>query len=74
MVRILKEWEFVERIWTKLRDNGYEVDDADIMISFMTIREQENLLTLDRDFQLIKNVVNLDVVEGLFLRFLPSQK
>ncbi len=56
MVRILKEWEFLERIWAKLRDNGYEVNYADIMISAMTIREQENLLTLDKTSSLSRTL------------------
>ena len=56
-----RDSEISARIWARLRANGYEVNDADIMISAVTIREQENLLTLNRDFQLIKDVANLDV-------------
>jgi len=48
-------------IWASLKSKGYEVNDADIMISAVSIREQEKLLTLDRDFELIKAVAELDV-------------
>lgn len=48
-------------IWASLRDKGYEVNDADIMISAISIREHEKLLTLDNDFGLIKTVAELDV-------------
>ncbi|WP_457590496.1 type II toxin-antitoxin system VapC family toxin, partial [Geoglobus sp.] len=54
-----RDSEISARIWARLRANGYEVNDADIMISAVTIREQENLLTLNRNFQLIKDVANL---------------
>ncbi len=48
-------------IWAKLRERGYEVSDADIMISAISIREEEKLITLDRDFEYIRNVAELDV-------------
>ena len=48
-------------IWARLRERGYEVSDADIMISAISIREEERLITLDRDFEYIRNVAELDV-------------
>ena len=48
-------------IWARLRERGYEVSDADIMISAISIREEEKLITLDRDFEYIRNVAELDV-------------
>lgn len=48
-------------IWARLRERGYEVNDADIIISAISMREHEKLLTLDRDFELIRTVAELDV-------------
>jgi len=40
---------------------GYDVSDADIIISAVAIRQHEKLITLDRDFELIREVPKLDV-------------
>ena len=46
-------------IWARLREKGYELSDADIMISAISIREQEKLVTLGRDFEFAKNLQSL---------------
>ena len=56
-----KDSEVSAMIWAKLREKGYELSDADIMISAISIRENEKLITLDRDFELIRSVAELDV-------------
>ncbi len=56
-----RDSEVSAMIWAKLRERGYEVSDADIMISAISIREEEKLITLDRDFEYIRNVAELDV-------------
>jgi predicted nucleic acid-binding protein len=49
-------------IWAKLKAEGISISDADIMISAICIRNGEKLLTLDRDFEMIKRVhENFDV-------------
>lgn len=57
----VKDAEISAIIWARLRDKGYEVNEADIMISAISMREHEELLTLDKDFELIKTVAELDV-------------
>jgi len=56
-----KDSELSATIWARLRGRGYEVNDADIMISAIAIREQEKLITLDKDFEFIRDVTELDV-------------
>jgi hypothetical protein len=56
-----KDSEISAMIWAKLREKGYELNDADIMISAVSIRENEKLVTLDRDFEYISRVSELDV-------------
>ena len=56
-----KDSEISAMIWAKLREKGYELNDADIMISAVSIRENEKLVTLDRDFEYIGRVSELDV-------------
>ncbi len=56
-----KDSEISAEIWARLRERGYAVNDADIMISSIAIREHERLLTTDRDFELIREVSELDV-------------
>lgn len=56
-----KDSEISAMIWAKLREKGYELNDADIMISAVSIRENEKLVTLDRDFEHISSVSELDV-------------
>ncbi len=56
-----KDSEVSATIWAKLREKGYELSDADIMISAISIRENEKLITLDRDFGFIRSVAELDV-------------
>ncbi len=56
-----KDSEISAMIWARLREKGYEASDVDIMISAISIRTQEKLLALDRDFEFIKNVTELDV-------------
>ena len=49
-------------IWAKLKAEGLGINDADIMISAICIRNEEKLLTLDKDFEMIKRVhENFDV-------------
>jgi len=43
-------------IWAKLKDKGYEVSDAVVMISAICIRSKERLITLEDDFKLIREV------------------
>lgn len=57
----VKDAEISAIIWARLRDKGYEVNEADIMISAISMREHEELLTLDKDFELTKMVAELDV-------------
>jgi predicted nucleic acid-binding protein len=57
----VRDAEISAIIWAKFSDNGCEVNDADIMISAISMREDERLLTMDRDFDLIKAVAELDV-------------
>jgi len=56
-----RDSEVSAMIWAKLRERGYEVSDADIMSSAISIREGDKLMTLDRDFEYIRNVAELDV-------------
>ncbi len=56
-----KDAEISATLWARLRERGYEVNDADIMISAVSMRVYEKLLTLDRDFELIRAVAELDV-------------
>ncbi|WP_456368904.1 type II toxin-antitoxin system VapC family toxin [Geoglobus sp.] len=56
-----KDSEISTRLWAELKEKGYDVNDADIMISAVAIREHERLLTLDSDFELIRHVSELDV-------------
>lgn len=56
-----KDSEISAKIWAKLKEKGYDVNDADIMISAVAIRQHEKLITLDRDFELIREVSKLDV-------------
>ncbi|AKG91523.1 putative nucleic acid-binding protein, contains PIN domain [Geoglobus ahangari] len=56
-----RDSEISARIWAKLRENGLEINDADIMISAIAIRENEKLLTLDRDFEIIGRFLELEV-------------
>ena len=49
-------------IWAKLKAEGLGINDADIMISAICIRNEEKLLTIDKDFEMIKRVhENFDV-------------
>lgn len=56
-----KDSEVSATIWAKLREKGYELSDADVMISAISIRENEKLITLDRDFEFIRDVIEFDV-------------
>ncbi len=53
----LEDAETASEIWARLRASGVEVNDADVMISAVSVRRGEKLLTLDRDFERIKEVV-----------------
>lgn len=44
-----------------MRRKVIEVDDADIMIPAIALREREKLVTLDRDFEFIRDVSGIDV-------------
>jgi hypothetical protein len=54
-------------IWAKLRAEGVAINDADVMISSICIRNGERLVTLDADFRKIKEVYNKFEVEVLRL-------
>jgi len=43
-----------------LKEEGYDVNDADIIISATVIRQHEKLITLDIDFEFIREVSKLD--------------
>ena len=52
-------------IWAKLREKGITISDADILIASICIRNNEKLLTLDTDFEKIKEVYDDFEVEVL---------
>ncbi len=41
-----------------MKEEGYDVNDADIIISAIVIRQHEKLITLDIDFEFIKRCLN----------------
>lgn len=43
-------------IWSKLREKGTPVSDADILIASISLRHEEVLVSLDMDFQKIREV------------------
>ena len=43
-------------VWAKLKERGTLINDADIMIASICIKNKERLLTLDRDFKKIEEV------------------
>ncbi len=43
-------------LWSKLRERGVPVNDADILIASIALRLGEVLVSLDEDFQKIKEV------------------
>lgn len=49
-------------IWGAMKSKGIEVSDADIMIASVCISNGEKLLTLDRDFERIREVRDFDIV------------
>ncbi|BFI73685.1 hypothetical protein YN1_6720 [Nanoarchaeota archaeon] len=54
------------KIWAKLKINGIEINDADIIIAAMCINRKEKLLTSDKDFEKIKNIYkdfNVEIIE-----------
>lgn len=56
----MRDAEISAAIWARLKEKGYEVNDADVMIAAICVRENEKLLTLDEDFELIRAVTELD--------------
>lgn len=50
-------------IWSKLKERGVHVNDADILIASISLRLGEALVSLDEDFMRIKEVEpNLELV------------
>ena len=43
-------------LWSKLRERGTPVNDADILIASISLRLEDVLVSLDEDFQKIKEV------------------
>ncbi len=43
-------------LWSKLREKGTLVNDADILISSISLRREETLVSLDEDFRRIREV------------------
>ena len=43
-------------LWSKLRERETSVNDADILIASISLRLEETLVSLDKDFQRIKEV------------------
>jgi len=43
-------------LWSKLRERGTSVNDADILIASISLRRGDVLVSLDEDFQRIKEV------------------
>ncbi|MEM1985729.1 MAG: type II toxin-antitoxin system VapC family toxin [Nitrososphaeria archaeon] len=52
----LEDARIASYIWAKLKEKGMIVNDADIMISSICIRNKEKLLTLDKDYDKIKSI------------------
>lgn len=52
-------------IWARLREKGETVSDADILIASICSRNGEKLLTLDEDYEKIRNVYEKLEVEIL---------
>ncbi|MEM0053389.1 MAG: type II toxin-antitoxin system VapC family toxin [Nitrososphaeria archaeon] len=53
-------------IWAKLKEKGMIVNDADILIASICIGNKEKLLTLDKDYDKIKNVyekIDLEILD-----------
>lgn len=48
--------KFSASIWAKLKDKGIEVSDAVVMISAICLRSKEKLITLEKDFEHIKEI------------------
>ena len=61
----LEDAKIASYIWAKLREKGMMVNDADILISAVCVRIKEKLLTLDSDYEKIKNVYEKIDVEIL---------
>lgn len=53
-------------IWAKLKEKGLIVNDADILIASISIKNREKLLTLDKDYEKIKNIyekIELEILD-----------
>jgi predicted nucleic acid-binding protein len=54
-------------IWARLKEKGKTASDADILIASICISNKEKLLTLDEDYEQIKNVyekLEVNVLKG----------
>ncbi|MEM3384414.1 MAG: hypothetical protein QW738_05480 [Nitrososphaeria archaeon] len=52
----LEDARIASYIWAKLKEKGMIVNEADILIVSICIGNKEKLLTLDKDYDKIKNV------------------
>ncbi|MEM2661311.1 MAG: type II toxin-antitoxin system VapC family toxin [Nitrososphaeria archaeon] len=52
----LEDARIASYIWAKLKEKGMIVNDAEIMIASICIRNKEKLLTLDKDYDKIKSI------------------
>lgn len=51
------ELKISANIWAKLKEKGLDVNDSVVMISASCITRKEKLITLDKDFKHVKDVV-----------------
>ena len=51
-----EEGRIASYLWAKLKEKGITISDADVMISAICISSGEKLMTLDNDFEKIKEV------------------
>ncbi len=58
-----EEGKIASYLWTRLREKGVTISDADVMISAVCIGNEEKLVTLDTDFDRIKEVYDRFEVE-----------
>lgn len=62
----LEDARIASYIWAKLKEKGMIVNDADIMIASICIRNKEKLLTLDKDYDKIKSIyekIDLEILD-----------
>ncbi len=64
----LEDARIASYIWAKLKERGVVINDADILIASICIRNKEKLLTLDKDYEKIKSVyekIELEVLDKI---------